>query len=149
STLAAVPRPTRAFALLVVWFVAGIGLLACASSPGNVSPSPAPRPSAAPTPAPPSASASPAPPPRPPCDVAAEQRARVPGVLKEGRLDRTVRVIERADALCPSSAPETWEALVKTLVELGRWQDARKVADAIDGTGATQPARAAAKQARD
>jgi WD domain, G-beta repeat len=82
--------------------------------------------------------------------VAAEQRARVPGLLKEGKLDRTVRVIERADALCPSSAPETWEALVTTLAEIGRGEDVRKVADAIDASaGATLAARVAAKQTRE
>ena len=44
------------------------------------------------------------------------------------------RVIERADALCLKSAPETWAALVTTLAELGRWDDVRKVADAIDAS---------------
>ena len=71
-------------------------------------------------------------------------------MLREGKLDRTVRVIERADALCPSSAPETWEALMTTLAELGKGEDVRRVADAIDASaGATQAARAVAKQARE
>ena len=84
------------------------------------------------------------------CKTAAAQRARVPGLLAEGRLDRTVRVIERADALCPSTAQDTWAPLVTTLAELGRAADAAKLADAIDaGAPAASPARAAAKKARE
>src|SRR5262249_26224555 len=68
----------------------------------------------------------------------------------EGKLDRTVRVIERADALCPKSSPETWAALVATLAELGRGEEARKVADTIESSSeAPEAARTAAKRARE
>jgi WD40 repeat protein len=90
-----------------------------------------------------------APPTPSPCEVAAVQRARVPGLLAEGKLDRTVRVIARADALCPKSAPETWGALVTALADLGKVADARRVADAIDAAaGSSEAARTAAREAR-
>src|SRR5262249_12599254 len=58
--------------------------------------------------------------------------------------------IERADSLCPKSAPDTWEALVTTFAELGRGDDVRKVAGAIEASAdATPAARAAAKLARE
>jgi WD40 repeat protein len=60
--------------------------------------------------------------------VAAQQRARVPALLAAGRLDRTVRVIARADALCPASAAESSAARATALAELGRGDEARAVA---------------------
>ncbi|APR76727.1 High-affnity carbon uptake protein Hat/HatR [Minicystis rosea] len=41
------------------------------------------------------------------CELAASQRARVGGLLAEGRLDRAQRVIAHADKLCPASAGES------------------------------------------
>ncbi len=137
----------RTFTLLIVW----LACAACASGRGGPSPEAPPAPvTSASTTAIASASAPSAPPPPPPCEVAAEQRARVPGLLAEGRLDRTMRVIERAGALCPKSAPATWAVLVATLAELGRGDDVRQVADAIDASADADPeAKAAAKQARE
>ena len=40
-----------------------------------------------------------------PCEKARTQRARVPGLLAQGRLDRTLRVIEMAKTSCPAEAP--------------------------------------------
>jgi WD40 repeat protein len=83
-----------------------------------------------------------------PCAIAAVERARVPGLLAEGRLDRTARVLERADQLCPASAPETWEARITTLAELGRIEDVERVATIIEASAqATPGARAAAQRA--
>ncbi|WP_438032633.1 hypothetical protein [Sorangium sp. So ce204] len=49
----------------------------------------------------------------------------------------------------PSSAGETWEALVTALAELRRGDETRKVADAIDASaGATPATRVAAQHAR-
>jgi hypothetical protein len=47
---------------------------------------------------------------KPPCDVAAARRARVPRLMKQGKLHRTGRVIEKANRLCPATARETWAA---------------------------------------
>jgi WD40 repeat protein len=63
----------------------------------------------------------------PSCREAAAMRARVPQLLAEGKLDRTVRVIHDADLLCPGSARETRVALLDTLRDLGR-QDAAEQA---------------------
>ena len=111
---------------------------ACASGPA-ARPLPPPPPAPAPEPSPPT-----------PCEVAAAQRARVPGLLAKGRLDRTVRVLDRADALCPASAPASWAARVGALADLGRREEAQKLADEIDASaGAPAEARAAAKAARE
>jgi hypothetical protein len=83
------------------------------------------------------------------CETAAKERARAPSLLASGKLDRTVRVIAKANELCQASARDTWEVEVATLAELGRFDDAKRVADAIDSSaGATMTARAAAKRAR-
>lgn len=85
-----------------------------------------------------------------PCEVARLHRARVPGLLREGRLDRTVRVIEHADKLCPSTARASYAALLETLADLGRFDDVRAVADRVDADPSASPeARAAAKRARE
>jgi WD40 repeat protein len=70
--------------------------------------------------------------PKPPCDQAAELRVRVPKLYAEGRLDRTVRAIRRADLLCPATAPETWPTLIDTLVTLGRYDEAHKAIEAAE-----------------
>ncbi|MGD0529511.1 MAG: WD40 repeat domain-containing protein, partial [Polyangiaceae bacterium] len=98
-------------------------------------------------PAPPGA----APPPAltPECELAHRQRERVAALLAEGKLDRTVRVIARADALCPESAGESSVALVETLAALGRTTDALAAADRIEADGKASPqALAAARAAR-
>ncbi|MBI5535519.1 MAG: hypothetical protein HY898_22505 [Deltaproteobacteria bacterium] len=53
-----------------------------------------------------------------PCAIASKQRARVAGLLEQGRLDRAVRVIRRADALCPAGQPESAAALSAATAEL-------------------------------
>lgn len=84
-----------------------------------------------------------------PCVAAARARARVPALLAEGRLDRTVRVVQRADALCPKSAAQTWAPLVTALAQLGRGEEARSVAARIEASReADGAAREAAKRAR-
>ena len=81
-----------------------------------------------------------------PCDIAADQRERLAGLLAAGKLDRTVRVIEHADALCPTTASSTWVPLITTLAELGRGEDVRQVATRIESrTQASEEARTAAK----
>lgn len=86
-----------------------------------------------------------------PCVGAKEQRARVEGLLREGKLDRAVRVIRRADESCAKTAPETWGALVGALAELGRDGEVKEVAEAIEKAGAdvvSAEVKAAAKGAR-
>src|SRR4051812_42756386 len=86
----------------------GLVALAGACSGGRVEPRGAPVPAASARARASATAVAEAPAQRPPCEVAAEQRVRVPGLLAEGRLDRTVRVIRRADAMCPASAKESW-----------------------------------------
>jgi WD40 repeat protein len=62
------------------------------------------------------------------CREAAAMRARVPQLLAEGKLDRTVRVIHDADLQCPASAGETRMALLDALHDLGRLDAAEEVA---------------------
>jgi len=53
------------------------------------------------------------------CRRAARQRDRVAALLREGRLDRTVRVIRDADRLCPQTAKRSRETLTQVLAQLG------------------------------
>jgi WD40 repeat protein len=122
--------------------------LGCAGDPPAVAPPP-------PGSAPPQGSAPPSASPTPPralspCERAAAERGRIPGLLAAGRLDRTVRVLRHADALCPASATESLVPWVRTLAELGRIDEAQKVADAIDARADAFPeAKTAASAARD
>jgi WD40 repeat protein len=84
--------------------------------------------------------------PRTLCERAHDERARVPKLLAAGKLDRTVRVIERADRLCPRDAKESADVLVDTLVELGRWEEAMSAASSASKEAAAR-ARARAKSA--
>lgn len=106
------------------------------------------------TPPPPGSSSPPqgSTPPRPltSCELAAAQRGRVPGLLAAGRLDRTIRVLQHADTVCPASANESLAWRVRLLAELGRADEARRIADAIDASaGASPEVRSAAKAARE
>jgi hypothetical protein len=84
------------------------------------------------------------------CEVAADLRKRVPDLLGKGKLNRTVRVIDKANRLCPESAPETWAAQVETLAELGLYAEARQVAREISSASeAPGAAKQAAKTALD
>jgi WD40 repeat protein len=85
--------------------VAGCGAPPAPVATLTVDRSPAPPPTAAP----PSA-----------CDGAAKQRARVKGLLAEGRLDRALRVIAHADRRCPASAAESAADRSAARDELGR-----------------------------
>ena len=124
--------------LLFALWAAFVALVGCSSGPGSVAPLPAPP-----------ASLASAPPTHALCEAASTERARVPALLAEGRLDRTARVIARADTLCAKSAPETWGALVTVLAELGKPEEALRIADKIDASPASSDAsRAAARDAR-
>src|SRR5262245_23398540 len=86
-----------------------------------------------------------------PCEVAAELRARVPRLMKEGKLHRTARVIEKANRLCPATERETWAAAVEAAAALGtpgKYTEAKRLIDAI-GKAADAPegAKMAAKAA--
>jgi len=67
-----------------------------------------------------------------PCEQAEELRDGVVALLAEGRLDRTIRTIERADSLCPAEAPSTWATLVIALADVGRWKEARELVAKIE-----------------
>src|SRR5215470_11968624 len=54
------------------------------------------------------------------CLRAQKLRARAPALFEEGRLDRTVRVLQRAEDLCPVEAPATWALRVRALAAVGR-----------------------------
>lgn len=84
-----------------------------------------------------------------PCDQARALRAQVPSLLGEGRLDRTLRTIANADRLCPSEAASSWDTLVLTLADIGRYAEARALCDKIDATkDAPAPAKSASQRAR-
>jgi hypothetical protein len=96
--------------------------------------------------------AQPAPPPlaaKTPCEQARELRAQVPKFLEQGRLDRTVRTLARADLLCPAEAAATWEEQIAALAEVGRYAEARALCDKIESTkNAPTLAREVCKQVR-
>ncbi|MGZ3424499.1 MAG: WD40 domain-containing protein, partial [Polyangiales bacterium] len=107
-------------------------------------PAPAPKPvvTVAPPPAAPVAT-------KTPCEQARELRAQVPAFLEQGRLDRTVRTLARADLLCPAEAASTWEEQIAALAEVGRYAEARALCDKIESTkDAPVLAREVCKQAR-
>ena len=84
---------------------------------------------------------------RSPCDQARTQRARVAGLLADGKLVRTARVIAWANRLCAEEASTSWavEALVDA--ELGRYTEARALADRLDAR-ADDAGKQAAAEAR-
>ncbi len=51
------------------------------------------------------------------CSIAEKERARIPGLLAEGKIDRARRVFAKADAACPGAAPAELRAVID---ELGR-----------------------------
>ena len=132
---------TRAAPLAVVALVGG---LVGACGPGRATPT-------APAPAPARSVATPAPatPAETACERATRQRARASGLLAEGKLDRTVRVLREATALCADAEHETWAPLVSALAEVGRYAEARALAQRIEASAAASDAsREAAKAAR-
>jgi WD40 repeat protein len=89
-----------------------------------------------------------APPASGPCREAAERRARVAPLLQKGQLERAVGAMDEANRLCPTSAGETWVAELATLVELGRYVEARNLANDLGARAAAPaPARTAAAAA--
>ncbi len=83
------------------------------------------------------------------CERATGLRSRTTALLEAGQLDRAVRVIDAADALCPSGAQDTLPVLLAALLDLGRDDDAGRVCDRIEeATGASAASRAAAHSAR-
>ncbi len=66
-----------------------------------------------------------APPHAPSCLIAATLRARVPKNVESGWLDRALREMDRADALCPSSMRETLATKVQVWLDLGDHELAR------------------------
>src|SRR5262249_20270266 len=64
--------------------------------------------------------------------------------------DRTTRVIAKANRLCSRTAPETWAAEVATLAELGRYDEARQLVQAIEAAAAApEEAKRAAAAAKE
>jgi WD40 repeat protein len=83
------------------------------------------------------------------CARARRFRDRAPALLDEGRLDRAVRVLQRAEELCPAEAPATWAPRVRALAALGRSAEALQLAARIDRSDRANDAdRAAAAAAR-
>ncbi|APR75298.1 Protein kinase [Minicystis rosea] len=83
------------------------------------------------------------------CVHARELRARAPKLLEEGRLDRAVRALQRAEDLCPPEAPATWGPRVTALAALGRSAETMQLARRIEQSDRASDAdRAAAKAAR-
>jgi hypothetical protein len=93
-----------------------------------------------------------APPPPDPCARAAAQRARVPPLVEAGRLDRAVRVIAAADALCARDEAGSWAARLDALLALDRLDDARALATMVErdarADGAAREAAARAREAK-
>src|SRR5580704_13746933 len=81
--------------------------------------------------------AMPAAPPVSECVEAGRLRAEVDGLVAQGKLDRTVRVIHEADLLCPASSGVSRLPLLGALVELDRTDAASEVAHAILGAAHT------------
>lgn len=136
------PRRTLGFASSVKYFLVALFPLACSSAPPPVDP-PKPLTNVS------IAVVFVSPPPNP-CDLAAELRKKIKPFLDEGRLHRTVRLIEKADRLCPTSAIESHGTLVATLAELGKYEEARQLADQIEkDPDASVEAKAAAKNAKE
>jgi hypothetical protein len=101
------------------------------------------------SPAPPAGGASAARAPASPCEQAAAARRRVPGLLVEGKLDRALRVLDRADARCPASAHDAIAERLEALASIGRDDDAQALAARVEAMPDATPAmRAAAAEAR-
>ena len=85
------------------------------------------------------------------CLRAAALRQRVSPLLAEGRIDRALRVMTRAEEACPRSAPETWAAHAAALADIGRSAEAIQFADRIarsDRASDSDRSSAAATRAR-
>ncbi len=130
--------------------MAGLVAWAAACGPLSAAPSRVEPPSATPPPPAPAPPAPPAPA-ETPAEHAARLRARVPGLLAQGKLDRALRVLAFADTVWPASEPESWAPRVDALAEIGRYAEARKLAAEIDADPRSTPeakAHAAAARAK-
>ncbi len=66
------------------------------------------------------------------------------GLVEQGRLDRALRVMRKANALCRQERWRTWAEEVAVLGELGLWAEMREVADEVDARGDSEAKEAAA-----
>ncbi|WP_437605376.1 WD40 repeat domain-containing protein [Sorangium sp. So ce834] len=83
------------------------------------------------------------------CQRADTARARVAGLWGEGKLHRLLRVIARANALCPQGAPATWSFELRALAAIGRRSDALELAREIERSdSANDEARRALRELR-
>lgn len=81
------------------------------------------------------------------CDEPAPEYASARRLLAQGRLHRTLTVLQDANARCPSSRHRGWDTEVEALAEIGRHADARTLARQILGSDAAPVARKAARAA--
>lgn len=109
--------------------IAGVSVLAVASGLAPVACTPPPSTVAvvktAPPPSPSSA-------PNTQCVLADGERARVSQLLAAGRLDRVLRVLAKADQLCPPRAMASYAVAIETLAALDRWDEAATLATTIE-----------------
>jgi WD40 repeat protein len=83
------------------------------------------------------------------CARAKSLRDRAPALLEAGRMDRAIRVLTRAEELCPREAPATWAPRVTALAAIGRAAEAMQLAARIDRSDrASDEDRKAAAAAR-
>jgi len=68
--------------------------------------------------------------------------------LSEGKLHRSLQVIDKANLLCPAQRKSTWRVELETLAEIGRYDAALALANAISSSEAPSDARAAVGKAR-
>jgi WD40 repeat protein len=88
-------------------------------------------------------------PPTEACLRAKKLRERAPALFEAGHLDRTVRVLQRAEDLCTVEAPATWALRVRALAAIGRSAEALQLVARIERSDrAGDPERAAASLAR-
>jgi len=88
-------------------------------------------------------------PPSAACEHARELLARAPALLQAGRVDRAVRVLQRAEDVCAAEAPATWALRVGALAAVGRSAEALQLATRIERSDRAGDAdRAAATAAR-
>lgn len=96
------------------------------STLASLSCSASPPPSSEPLGSPPAAA--------PSCAKIIEAKARLAALLSEGKLDRALRVMQRAESACPNEAPHLWADHVRALALIGRTAEARALALRIEGS---------------
>lgn len=83
------------------------------------------------------------------CDTPASEFARARRLLTQGRLHRTLQLLQGANQRCPSSRHRGWGIEVEALAELGRQEDASALARQILSTHDDSAVRKAARAALD